>query len=66
MQSLRTSVESPPLESSPRFLRDCPGPGSNTSQRVHDHILTPAEATNFTLEKVFAGRPEWIDFTYEH
>ncbi|KAL5524410.1 hypothetical protein ACEPAF_9550 [Sanghuangporus sanghuang] len=42
------------------------GPGSNTSQRVHDHILTPAEAADFTLEEVFLERPKWIDFTYEH
>ncbi|EJC97869.1 uncharacterized protein FOMMEDRAFT_137258 [Fomitiporia mediterranea MF3/22] len=42
------------------------GPGANTSQRVSDHILTAAEAANFTLEKVFLEVPQWIDFDYIH
>lgn len=40
------------------------GPGGNTSQRVSDHILTAAEANDFTIEKVFLGTPRWIDFEY--
>ena len=42
------------------------GPGANTSQRVSDHILTDAQAKDFTIEKVFLETPQWIDFTYEH
>jgi len=41
------------------------GPGGNTSSRVPiEHILTTDEAAKFTLENVFGGRPEWIDFEY--
>ncbi|TDL16220.1 pectin lyase-like protein [Rickenella mellea] len=43
---------------------DNTGPGSNTSQRVSDHILTDAQAKNFTVPKVFLGTPTWIDYTY--
>lgn len=42
------------------------GPGANTSKRVSDHILTAAEAMNFTIEGVFLETPAWVDFTYEH
>ncbi|EKM49749.1 carbohydrate esterase family 8 protein [Phanerochaete carnosa HHB-10118-sp] len=41
------------------------GPGGNTSERVSDHVLTAAEAENFTIEKVFLETPHWIDFDYE-
>ncbi|GJE97696.1 pectin lyase-like protein [Phanerochaete sordida] len=41
------------------------GPGGNTSQRVSDHILTTAEAEDFTIEKVFLETPSWIDFDYD-
>ncbi|KAH8114386.1 pectin lyase fold/virulence factor [Phellopilus nigrolimitatus] len=42
------------------------GPGANTSKRVSDHILTNAEAQDFTIEKVFLEKPQWIDFSYVH
>jgi len=45
---------------------DNTGPGSNTSQRVSDHILTPAQASDFTISKVFLETPKWIDFEYVH
>ncbi|TFY73508.1 hypothetical protein EWM64_g10504 [Hericium alpestre] len=42
------------------------GPGGNISARIPlEHILTEKEARNFTVEKVFLGRPSWIDFDYE-
>ena len=41
------------------------GPGANTSERVSDHILTDAQAENFTIEKVFLEKPKWIDYAYE-
>ncbi|KAI0629825.1 carbohydrate esterase family 8 protein [Trametes polyzona] len=41
------------------------GPGGNTSARISlEHILTDEEARNFTIDKVFLGRPDWIDFEY--
>jgi len=41
------------------------GPGAELDQRVSaDHILTDVEASNFTVDKVFLGRPTWIDFSY--
>ncbi|PIL35188.1 hypothetical protein GSI_02978 [Ganoderma sinense ZZ0214-1] len=44
---------------------DSSGPGGNTSARIPlDHILTEEEAKNFTVDKVFLERPEWIDFEY--
>lgn len=42
------------------------GIGANTSQRVSDHILTDAQARDFTIEKVFLETPKWIDFKYVH
>lgn len=43
------------------------GPGGDTSARVaQDHILTSDQASSFTLEEVFGGIPEWIDFNYEY
>ena len=42
------------------------GPGGNTSARIPlDHILTQEEAQNFTIDKVFLERPQWIDFEYD-
>lgn len=41
------------------------GPGGNTTKRVSDRILTNAEASKFTIEKVFLERPKWIDFEYQ-
>ncbi|KAI0088482.1 carbohydrate esterase family 8 protein [Irpex rosettiformis] len=41
------------------------GVGGNTSKRVSDHILTDAEANQFTIEKIFLETPKWIDFEYE-
>ncbi|KAM5540887.1 hypothetical protein V8D89_005531 [Ganoderma adspersum] len=44
---------------------DSSGPGGNTSARIPlDHILTQEEAKNFTVDKVFLERPDWIDFEY--
>ena len=40
------------------------GPGSNTSERVSDHLLTDTEAKDFTIDKVFLESPRWIDFDY--
>ncbi|KAF8817178.1 carbohydrate esterase family 8 protein [Phlegmacium glaucopus] len=41
------------------------GPGGNTSARNPvEHILTPDEARNFTINKVFLEHPKWIDFKY--
>ncbi|KAI0075082.1 pectin lyase-like protein [Panus rudis PR-1116 ss-1] len=43
------------------------GPGGNTSSRVPiEHILTDTEARNFTIERVFLEKPQWIDFDYVH
>ncbi|KAI0696166.1 pectin lyase-like protein [Cytidiella melzeri] len=41
------------------------GPGGNTTARVSDHILTDAEALEYTVNKVFLERPKWIDFEYQ-
>ncbi|OCH90457.1 carbohydrate esterase family 8 protein [Obba rivulosa] len=42
------------------------GPGGNISMRVPvEHLLTAEEAQQFTIEGVFLGTPEWIDFDYE-
>lgn len=43
---------------------DYPGPGSNTSERVSDHILNSTEAEEFTIDKVFREHPKWIDYSY--
>ncbi|KAF8817161.1 carbohydrate esterase family 8 protein [Phlegmacium glaucopus] len=44
---------------------DSSGPGGNTSARTPvEHILTPDEAQNFTIDKVFLEHPKWIDFEY--
>ncbi|KAJ7205990.1 carbohydrate esterase family 8 protein [Mycena pura] len=41
------------------------GAGGNTSARVPiEHILTAAQARNFTVDGVFLEHPEWIDFEY--
>ncbi|KAI0762007.1 pectin lyase-like protein [Trametes elegans] len=41
------------------------GPGGNTSTRIPlEHLLTEREASRFTLEDIFRGRPTWIDFEY--
>ncbi|KAF9468737.1 pectin lyase fold/virulence factor [Collybia nuda] len=43
------------------------GPGGKTDARIPlEHILNTAEAKGFALEKIFAGRPGWIDFNYLH
>lgn len=42
------------------------GPGAELSQRVSaDHILSNADAKNFTVDGVFLGKPEWVDFDYK-
>ncbi|KAF5315294.1 hypothetical protein D9619_007383 [Psilocybe cf. subviscida] len=42
------------------------GPGGNTSARIPlEHILTPAQAADFTVDKVFLEHPKWIDFSYQ-
>ncbi|KAG7088759.1 hypothetical protein E1B28_012725 [Marasmius oreades] len=41
------------------------GLGGNTSKRLAlEHILTPDEAREFTVDSVFLERPKWIDFDY--
>lgn len=41
------------------------GPGGNTSSRVPiEHFLTQKQAEDFTVEKVFLEKPEWIDYGY--
>ncbi|GJJ13452.1 hypothetical protein Clacol_007706 [Clathrus columnatus] len=41
------------------------GPGGNVTGRTPiEHILTAQQAKEFTLEKVFGGIPNWIDFEY--
>ncbi|OJT02189.1 hypothetical protein TRAPUB_7304 [Trametes pubescens] len=41
------------------------GPGGNTSARIPlEHVLTDEEARAFTVDKLFLGRPEWIDHEY--
>ena len=41
------------------------GPGGNTTARISlEHILSSAEANDFTIKKVFLGQPRWIDFEY--
>ncbi len=42
-----------------------PGPGGNTTLRVSDHILDAAQASDFTIDKVFLEVPKWIDFEYQ-
>ncbi|KAG9126738.1 hypothetical protein FRC07_002145 [Ceratobasidium sp. 392] len=42
------------------------GPGFNASKRLPaEHILVSTETTDFTVEKVFGGRPAWIDWSYQ-
>ncbi|KAF8904077.1 pectin lyase-like protein [Gymnopilus junonius] len=41
------------------------GPGGNISQRISlEHILTPEQAKDFTIDKVFLEPPQWIDRRY--
>ncbi|KAF7317812.1 Pectin lyase-like protein [Mycena kentingensis (nom. inval.)] len=42
------------------------GPGFDASARVFfDHLLTREEAKqNFTVEKIFGGRPQWVDWEF--
>ncbi|EIW52368.1 carbohydrate esterase family 8 protein [Trametes versicolor FP-101664 SS1] len=41
------------------------GPGGNTSARIPlEHVLTDEEARAFTVDKVFLGWPQWIDYEY--
>jgi ABC-type oligopeptide transport system ATPase subunit len=40
------------------------GPGANTAKRV-DHILSDAQAQEFTIAKILGARPAWIDFDYQ-
>ncbi|ETW82114.1 carbohydrate esterase family 8 protein [Heterobasidion irregulare TC 32-1] len=41
------------------------GPGGNTTARISlEHILSSAEANDFTIKEVFLGQPRWIDFEY--
>lgn len=41
------------------------GPGGNSADRVPiEHLLTDEEAKEFTIEKVFLGKPKWIDYDY--
>ncbi|KAG8744041.1 hypothetical protein FRC10_010930 [Ceratobasidium sp. 414] len=42
------------------------GPGFNASKRLSaEHILTADQASEFTVEKVFGGKPAWIDWSYQ-
>ncbi|RDB16013.1 putative pectinesterase/pectinesterase inhibitor 7 [Hypsizygus marmoreus] len=44
---------------------DSTGPGGDTTARIpSEHLLTPAQAAEFTLDMIFSGRPRWIDFGY--
>ncbi|KAF8895115.1 pectin lyase fold/virulence factor [Infundibulicybe gibba] len=44
---------------------DSTGPGGNTSARIPlEHLLTAAQATQFTVDGVFLEHPKWIDFDY--
>lgn len=53
------------LPSTDEYKINTIGPGANNTQRVPvEHFLSSAEAENFTLEKVFLERPQWIDFGY--
>ena len=46
-------------------MRGETGPGGNTSERVSvEHILKDTEAREFRIDKVFLGRPSWIDYEY--
>ncbi|KZT58055.1 carbohydrate esterase family 8 protein [Calocera cornea HHB12733] len=41
------------------------GPGGNTANRASaDHILDSAQASEFTIPKVFGEWPGWIDYDY--
>ncbi|KAL4249185.1 pectinesterase family protein [Abortiporus biennis] len=41
------------------------GSGADNSVRVaQDHILTDAQAGQYTIQSVFGGTPSWIDFDY--
>jgi hypothetical protein len=42
------------------------GPGSEhiSERRSEEHILTEDEAAAFTVDSVFLGPPEWIDYDY--
>jgi hypothetical protein len=41
------------------------GAGYNASARnPGEHILTDAQAANYTVANVFLGTPSWIDLTY--
>ena len=42
------------------------GAGFNASKRLSaEHLLTSSEASAFTVEKVFGGKPAWIDWSYQ-
>lgn len=42
------------------------GPGGNTSQRIpQEHFLSAQDASNYTVDTVFMGQPEWIDVEYQ-
>ncbi|KAF9046379.1 pectin lyase-like protein [Panaeolus papilionaceus] len=44
---------------------DSKGPGGNASARIPlEHVLTFDQSKEFTLDKVFLGRPKWVDFSY--
>ncbi|GAB1521280.1 hypothetical protein RhiTH_004372 [Rhizoctonia solani] len=48
------------------FYAEYNSSGYDVSKRLSaEHILTPEEAGKFTIEKVFNGKPRWVDWSYE-
>lgn len=42
------------------------GDGYDASKRLPaEHILTSEEAKEYIVEKVFGGKPHWIDWSYK-
>ncbi|KDN43646.1 hypothetical protein RSAG8_06023, partial [Rhizoctonia solani AG-8 WAC10335] len=42
------------------------GPGYDASKRLPaEHILGAVEVEKFTVEKVFNGKPRWVDWSYK-
>ncbi|KAH7338177.1 carbohydrate esterase family 8 protein [Rhizoctonia solani] len=42
------------------------GPGYDASKRLPaEHILSAVEVGKFTVEKVFNGKPRWVDWSYK-
>lgn len=41
------------------------GPGYVQSKRLAaEHILNATEANSFTVDKMFNGKPSWVDWSY--